>query len=50
MTPREQLSAAYDAHVTPHGRNSAVGTVQAASGQLFASEVPDDKLRRPSRR
>jgi hypothetical protein len=44
MTPRAKLSAAYDAHVRLHGRNSAVETVQAASGQLFASEVPNDKI------
>ena len=44
MTSREQLSAAYDNHVRLHGRNSAVEAVQAATGQLFASEVPLDKI------
>jgi hypothetical protein len=44
MTLREQLSAAYDTHVRLHGRISAVKAVQAATGQLFASEVPDDKI------
>ena len=44
MTPREELSAAYADHLRLHGRGSAVEAVQAASGQLYASEVPDDKI------
>jgi hypothetical protein len=44
MTPREQLISAYNDHVRLRGRNSAVEAVQAATGQLFASKVPGDKI------
>jgi hypothetical protein len=45
MTPtRQQLERAYNDAVARAGRGAAVDAVLKASGQVFVSETPDDKI------